>query len=92
MGNALTGTLDFTPDGSAKRIEQGYADAKRTLQPMVDMLMLNAESQMILKVAKKKMEEFEVKKAKLVRAGNEIKAEMQKDGFNNLFNELMKEK
>ena len=92
LGNALTGTLDFTPDGSAKRIEQGYADAKRTLQPMVDMLKLNAESQMILKAAQKKMGEFKVKKAKLMGTGNEIKAEMQKDGFNDLFNELMKEK
>lgn len=92
LGNALTGTLDFTPDGSAKRIEQGYADAKRTLQPMVDMLTLNAESQMILKAARKKMEEFEVKKAKLLEVESEIKAEMQKDGFNDLFNELMKEK
>lgn len=92
LGNALTGTLDFTPDGSAKRIEQGYADAKRILQPMVEILKLNAESQMILKVAQKKMEEFEVKKAKLIEVENEIKAEMQKDGFNDLFNKLMKEK
>ena len=59
---------------------------------MVDMLKLNAESQMILKAAQKKMGEFKVKKAKLMGTGNEIKAEMQKDGFNDLFNELMKEK
>lgn len=92
LGNALTGTLDFTPDGSAKRIEQGYDDAKRTLQPMVDMLMLNAESQMMLKVAQKKMEEFETKKSKLIANENEIKAQMQKDGFDDLYNELMKGK
>ena len=31
LGNALTGTLDFTSEGSRKRIDLGYDDTKRIL-------------------------------------------------------------
>ena len=31
LGNALTGTLDFTAEGSARRMQLGYMDARRIL-------------------------------------------------------------
>lgn len=36
LGNALTGTLDFTADGAKSRIEQGYNDAMEILVPMYE--------------------------------------------------------
>ena len=92
LGNALTGTLDFTPDGASKRIELGYQDTQRILKPMVEMLIQNAKSQMMLKTAQKRMIDFEQKKAKLIEDESIIKKEMESDGFDELLNELMKEK
>ncbi len=84
LGDALTGTLDFTSDGAAKRIEQGYRDAKRILQPMVEVLQYNADSQRIFTQMKKEMEEFEGKKRILLKKEEKAKYEMKHDGFDQL--------
>ncbi len=41
LGDALTGTLDFTPDGAERRISLGYKDAKEWLKPMLENLSLS---------------------------------------------------
>lgn len=92
LGNALTGTLDFTPDGSEKRMEQGYEDAKRILKPMAEMLMMNAANQAMLREAQEKMKVFGQKKDNLIKKEEQIKAEMENDGFNELYNNLMRGK
>lgn len=92
LGNAVTGTLDFTADGSYKRIEIGYADAKRIMQPLLEMLELNAEDQRMLKVAQQKNAEFEKKRAQLKEEEQSIKQSMTTDGFDDLYIELTKEK
>ncbi|MGO5053945.1 patatin-like phospholipase family protein [Lachnospiraceae bacterium LCP25S3_G4] len=92
LGNALTGTLDFTADGSSKRIDTGYKDAKRIMQPLLDMLVLKAENQKMLKVAQQKNMEFERKRVQLIEKEQLIKQSMFTDDFDNLYVELMKEK
>ena len=37
QGGFLKGTLDFTPEGAKRRIEQGYEDAVRILKPIYEM-------------------------------------------------------
>lgn len=92
LGNALTGTLDFTPEGSKRRIELGYLDAKRTIQPMIDMLRLNFENQMILNEAIQNMYDFDKKRAELNKQKLDIRRQMENDGFDDIYADLMKEK
>lgn len=42
LGNLINGTLDFSPEGAYKRIEQGYNDAKEVLQVVVDIARAQA--------------------------------------------------
>ena len=45
LGTALTGTLDFSPEGVERRIQLGYEDAKKVVQPLVDMILISVEKQ-----------------------------------------------
>ena len=82
LGNALTGTLDFTLDGLQKRAQLGYEDTKRVLQPMIDMLYLKEERQKILNA-------FQNRRSDLIKEESRIKKEMENDGFDELYRELM---
>lgn len=89
LGNTLTGTIDFTSDGLIKRLELGYEDAKRILQPMIDMLYLNAEKQMILNTINNSNEKFQKRRKKLIQEEKQIMNEMKDDGFDKIYNELI---
>lgn len=84
------GVLDFTSDGAKKRIELGYADAMRILGPMVEMLKIGVANQATLRNEQNKMRKFERNKADLIKREQDIKSEMEKDGFDDMFNDLMK--
>ena len=92
LGNALKGTLDFSPEGVSYRLQLGYEDAKRVIQPMIDMIVMNAANQQMFRAAQEHNKRFEEKRQSLSERESEIKYEMEKDGFNNLFAELIKEK
>lgn len=89
LGNALTGTLDFTANSSEKRIQLGYEDTKRVMQPMIEMILMNVENQMILKAAQKSNVEFEEKKEKLKKEETKIKKSMLEDDFQDVYDELI---
>lgn len=91
LGNALTGTLDFSPEGASYRLNLGYEDAKRVMQPMVDMITLAVANQRMLKAAQQKNAEFERKRQELRNREAEIKNAMANDGFDAVFAELTKE-
>lgn len=38
QGGFIRGTLNFTPENAKRRIDQGYEDAKRLLQPIYEMI------------------------------------------------------
>lgn len=42
LGNFFKGTLDFSTEGTYRRIEQGYRDAKEILSPVVDIAKAGA--------------------------------------------------
>lgn len=91
LGDVLKGTLDFSPEGASYRLNLGYEDAKRIMQPMVDMLVMRKANQQMLVMAQRKNVEFERNRAKLIKASEEIKNKMANDGFNDVYAELMEE-
>ena len=91
LGNALTGTLDFSPEGAFARMKMGYEDAKRIMQPMVDMIVMTVANQRMLKVAQQKNINFEKKRQDLLEREKRIKEDMARDGFDALFENLTKE-
>lgn len=90
LGDALTGTLDFSPEGALYRLNLGYEDAKRMMQPMLDMITMMDANQRMLVEARKKNDEFEKKRQELLNRENDIKNEMANDGFDAVFTELTK--
>lgn len=91
LGNALTGTLDFSQEGAAYRIKLGYEDAKKIMQPMMEMIALTVANQKMLKIAQQRNIEFEQKREKLLKRERQIKEEMANDGFDELFAKLTRE-
>ena len=91
LGDALIGTLDFSPEGALNRMRIGYEDAKHIMQPMVDMIMMAVENQKMLMATRRKNIEFEKKRQDLVEREDHIKKEMERDGFCTLFENLTKE-
>lgn len=92
LGNALSGTLDFSQEGASARLQLGYEDAKRIMQPMVDMISMTVANQRMLMVAQQKNLEFEKKRQELLNKEEKIKEKMACDGFDTIFEELTKEK
>lgn len=91
LGDAISGTLDFSPEGAAYRLQLGYEDAKRIMQPMVEMVTMTVANQRMLKAAQQRNLEFEKKRQVLLDKENEIKDKMASDGFDTVFEELTKE-
>lgn len=92
LGDALTGTLDFSPEGASYRLNLGYEDAKKIMQPMVELIAMTVANQRMLMEAQKKNVEFEKKRQNLRNCESEIKNEMANDGFDAVFAELTKER
>ena len=47
LGGLVDGTLDFTAEGAARRIEQGYEDTKKALGGFVDAAMIHQQNELI---------------------------------------------
>ena len=47
LGGLTDGTLDFTADGAAWRIERGYEDTKKALGGFVDAAMIHRQNELI---------------------------------------------
>lgn len=47
LGGLRSGTLDFTADGAARRIAQGYEDTKKALGGFVDAAMIHRQNELI---------------------------------------------
>ncbi len=88
LGNALNGTLDFSSDGAKKRINLGYEDAKKVLEPMLEMLYMSVKNQKALEQLKNSLTQFDIKRNKVKEKQNEIKSEIVNDGFDEISNKL----
>lgn len=47
LGDLVTGTLDFTAEGAARRMEQGYQDTKRALGGFVEASLIHRQNELI---------------------------------------------
>lgn len=90
LGNALTGTMDFTSAGSQKRIDLGYNDAKKALQPFIDMLVLKEERKEIFTLIKNSNLQFEKEKNKLMNKNLMNKKALKVNGFDDMMDDLLK--
>lgn len=73
------------------RLNLGYEDAKRIMQPMVDMIVMTVAGQRMLRLAQQKNFEFEQKRQELYKIDLELKEKMANDGFDEVYAELTKE-
>lgn len=92
LGTALTGTMDFSPEGVERRIQLGYEDTKKIMQPFVDMILMTVENQRLLKVVQQNNFEFEKKRQSLLEKNLEMKQRMKKDGFEEIYRKLTRGK
>lgn len=88
LGNTINGTLDFSSYGAKHRIDVGYEDAKKVLQPMLEMLIMSFKNQISLEQLKEHLDQFEKDKSALTAREAEIKEKMANDGFDNIVNAL----
>ena len=87
----MQGTLDFSPEGSLYRIQLGYNDAKKVMQPMVEMMKMTAINKRMLEKAKQRNERFEKRRENLKTNAIEIEEKMKKDGLEEILLGLTKE-
>lgn len=81
LGNMLEGTLDFSSEGAAHRLQLGYQDAKRILQPMRDIAIISIRNQIVLEEAQQDNKIFEKQKQRLDKEYRETKQKMANDGL-----------
>lgn len=91
LGDAINGTMDFSPEGAKRRLDWGYTDTKQVMKPILEMMALHVENERILKCAMQKQNEFERKRETLLKEEKRIKEEMRQDGFDELYNKLMRD-
>ena len=91
LGNTINGTLDFSASGAKQRIDVGYTDAKKVLQPMLQMLIMSFKNQISLEQLKEHLDQFEKDKSSLTARESGIKEEITNDGFESICQELTKE-
>lgn len=92
LGDTLTGTLDFSPEGVSERLQSGYEDAKRIIQPMYEMAKMRVINHGMLQKARKDNIEFEREKQRLNENFAKIMLKLRCDEFNEILSELTKEK
>jgi len=91
LGKFLNGTLDFSPEGSKKRIDLGYEDAKKVIYPMLEMVQAMGSIQKSQNEMKSSMARFKEQKAASDEKYRRIRAELSADGFDDIYNELIEE-
>ena len=74
LGNAFIGTLDFSPEGAYRRIEQGYNDAKEVLQIVVDIAKNQAEIVRDLEIIKSHEKEFKQNRKDAIEKRKKLKS------------------
>jgi len=78
QGNMLDGTLDFTREGAKKRIQQGYNDTSKILEPMYYMGITQKEIyEKLIQIANDEYN-FEIERQTLIDERGKLKCELYK--------------
>lgn len=78
QGDIITGTLDFSREGSDRRIEQGYKDAVKVLKPLYEMGMIQSKISSTLVRMREEEKIFQEEKRKIHRERENLKSELEK--------------
>lgn len=76
QGGLIDGTLDFTPEGARRRIEQGYQDTVRILKPIYEMGIVQKKIEIRLNELHTKEQEFKTKRAEILAERDNYKDEL----------------
>lgn len=71
------GSLDFTASGAKKRMEQGYQDTKRILEPVLNMVTVQKKMMDGLERLKQSESQFREKREDLLSERDRLKQELQ---------------
>lgn len=78
QGNIVSGTLDFSPEGAKRRIEQGYEDAIRILKPIYEMGRVQGKIQNTLGIMKDDEQLFKIKRVGSLEEREILNQELKK--------------
>ncbi len=73
LGGLFTGTLDFSPSGAHARIEAGYNDTKKILEPVVEIAKIGKEHIESIKTMYIDEENYRIKHKMLLEERKKIK-------------------
>jgi NTE family protein len=76
QGTFIDGTLDFDPTNARRRIQQGYEDTKRILQPLYEMGMIQKKILNTLSNMKEDNREFQEQRNELLNERYNLKLEL----------------
>ena len=76
LGNLINGTLDFSPEGAYRRIEQGYNDAKEVLEAAVEMAKAQAGIVRDLDIMKSHEKAFKQNRKQALEERQKLKANL----------------
>jgi NTE family protein len=76
QGGFINGTLDFTPEGAKRRIEQGYEDAVRILKPIYEMGLVQRKFGMRLEQISQQERQFESRRSEILIKRENLKNEL----------------
>ena len=76
QGGFFNGTLDFTPEGAKRRIEQGYEDTVRILKPIYEMGLVQKKYGMGLEEIYKNEMQFRSSRSKILLKRESLKNEL----------------
>lgn len=88
LGGLFDGTLDFSPQGAQRRLDQGYKDAKRVMEPLKNQLCLAVQQERKLNNAMLRQQNFESSYHDKYEALKAIKQGQASDGFDQLLDKL----
>ena len=81
LGGMVDGTLDFTSEGSKRRLEQGYKDAEKMFGTFVEMAKLRKMNQILFRAFQETEKLYNVEKKRLEQEMEQILEQRKKDGF-----------
>lgn len=77
QGDFINGTLDFSPEGAAKRIHEGYTDTVKIFKPIYEMGLVQQKIQLTLQTMKDNETQFTSKRKQLLDERKTLKSEIK---------------
>ena len=91
LGGLVDGTLDFTADGAAWRMEQGYQDTKRTLGSFVEAALLHRQNELIFQAFDDSERRYQDRIAMLKAQKSGALSQWDREGYDALVEEFAAE-